>query len=42
MKFIFPKNYNFSFKFMGLFSYLSIFVNLIWARSGLSFGVVFI
>lgn len=31
MNFIFPKNYNYSFKFMGMFSYLSILVNIIWA-----------
>lgn len=31
MNFIFPKNYNFSFKLMGMFSYVSILVNIIWA-----------
>ena len=31
MNFIFPKNDNFSFKFMGMFIYVSILVNIIWA-----------
>ena len=31
MNFIFPKNYNYSFKFMGIFSYSSIFISIIWA-----------
>lgn len=30
MIFIFPKNYDFSFKFLGLFNYSSIFLNIIW------------
>lgn len=33
MIFIFPKNYDFSFKFMGIFSYFSIFINIIWATT---------
>ena len=31
MHFIFPKNYDFSFKFLGIFNYSSIFLNIIWA-----------
>ena len=31
MKFIFPKNYNYSFKLLGIFSYSSIIFILIWA-----------
>ena len=31
MKFIFPKNYNYSFKLLGMFSYSSIIFILIWA-----------
>ncbi len=30
MKFIFPKNYNFSFKLLGIFSYSSIFINVFY------------
>ena len=30
MKFIFPQNYNFKNKFLGLFDYSSIFFNIIW------------
>ena len=30
MNFIFPKNYNFSFKFLGIFNYFSILINIIW------------
>ena len=30
MNFIFPKNYNYTFKFLGMFSYFSIFINVIW------------
>ena len=33
MNFIFPKNYNFSFKFLGLFNYSSIFINIIYGFS---------
>lgn len=31
MKFIFPKNYNFSFKVLGIFTYSSILINVIYA-----------
>ena len=31
MNFIFPKNYDFSFKFLGIFSYSAIFINVCWA-----------
>lgn len=31
MRFVFPKNYDFSFKFLGIFNYSSIFLNIIWA-----------
>ena len=31
MIFIFPKNYDFSFKFLGVFSYFSILINMVWA-----------
>lgn len=31
MKFIFPKNYNYSFKLLGMFSYSSIIFACIWA-----------
>lgn len=31
MNFIFPKNYNFSFKILGIFSYSSIIINLVYA-----------
>ena len=30
MKFIVPKNYNFSFKLFGIFSYVSIFINIVY------------
>ena len=30
MKFIFPQNYNFENKFLGVIDYLTIFVNVIW------------
>jgi len=30
MNFIFPKNYNFSFKFLGIFSYSSIIINFVY------------
>ena len=30
MKFIFPQNYNFSFKLFGFLDYKAIFLNLIW------------
>ena len=30
MKFVFPKNYNFSFKFLGIISYSSIIINIIY------------
>ncbi len=30
ISFIFPKNYNFSFKLFGIFSYSSIFINLVY------------
>ena len=31
MNFIFPKNYDFSFKFLGIFSYFSILILIIWS-----------
>lgn len=36
MKFIFPQNYNFKNKLLGVFDYSTIFINLIW------FGIVFV
>lgn len=30
MNFIFPKNYNFSFKFLGIFNYSAIIINIIY------------
>ena len=30
MNFIFPKNYDFTFKFMGIISYFTIVINLLW------------
>ena len=30
MKFIFPQNYNFRYKLLGIFDYSTIFFNLIW------------
>ena len=41
MHFIFPKNYDFSFKFLGIFNYSSIFLNIIWA-SFLFFSISFL
>lgn len=31
MNFVFPKNYDFSFKFLGIFNYFSIIILIIWA-----------